>query len=160
MTELTIETIKAGLVKNDSWVFRAVVALGDSGLKNVIARHKFLEFRDEYLTFARLEDMEDARQLCLNHASDLLEIATSPAFDFRSKTFVLTGKLDKFTRNALTSKLESLGAYVSSSVSRATDVVIVGSKPGAKFRRAESLGIPRWNESDLLDNLKPKSQQS
>ncbi len=160
MAELTIETIKEGLLKNDSWVFRAVVALGDSGLKNVIARHKFLEYRDEYQTFFRLDDLEDARKLCIIHATELLEIATSPGFDFRSKTFVLTGKLEKFTRNALTSKLESLGAYVSSSVSRSTDVVIVGSKPGAKFRRAESLGIPRWNERDLLDNLKPKSQQS
>lgn len=160
MSELTIETIKDGLRKNDSWVFRAVVALGDANVSNVFARHKFHEYRDEYQAFARLEDLEDARQLCVAHAHDLLEIATKPSFDFRSKTFVLTGKLDKFTRNSLTSKLESLGAYVSSSVSRSTDVVIVGSKPGVKFRRAESLGVPRWNEKELLNNLKPKSQRS
>ena len=160
MAELTIETIKDGLRKNDSWVFRAVVALGDANVTNVFARHRFNEYRDEYNSFSTLEDMEDARVLCIAHANDLLKIATAPSFDFRGKSFVLTGKLDKFTRNTLSSKLESLGAYINSSVSRSTDIVIVGSKPGVKFRRAEVLGIPRWNEQELLNNLKPKSQRT
>ncbi len=160
MAELTIETIKEGLRKNDSWVFRAVVALGDANVTNVFARHRFNEYRDEYKAFSTLEDVEEARVLCIAHANDLLEIATAPSFDFQSKTFVLTGKLDKFTRTTLTRKLESLGAYVSGSVGRGTDVVIVGSKPGVKFRRAEAMGIPRWNENELLNNLKPKSQRT
>lgn len=160
MAELTIETIKDGLRKNDSWVFRAVMALDDANVSNVLSRHRFSEYSDEYNSFSTLEDLEDARRLCIAHANDLLEIATSPSFDFRSKTFVLTGKLDKFTRTTLTRKLESLGAYVSGSVGHGTDVVIVGSKPGVKFRRAEAMGIPRWNEIELLNNLKPKSQRT
>ncbi len=160
MAELTIETIKEGLRKNDSWVFRAVMALDDANVSNVLSRHRFSEYSDEYNSFSTLEDLEDARKLCIAHALDLLSIATSPSFDFRGKTFVLTGKLDKFTRNELTSKLESLGGYISSSVGRGTDVVIVGSKPGVKFRRAESMGVPRWSEMDLIDNLKPKSQRT
>ncbi len=160
MSELTIETIKEGLRNNDSWVFRGVVALADANVSNVFARHKFRECRDEYQNYAQLTDMDTARRLCLSHAHELLEIATQPSFDFVSKVFVLTGKLDKFTRNELTSKLESLGACISSSVTRGTDVVIVGSKPGVKFRRAQQLGIPQWSETELIDNLKPKSQRS
>lgn len=160
MSELTVETIKEGLRNNDSWVFRGVVALGDANVSNVFARHKFREYREEYRTYARLEEMDTARTLCISHAHELLEIATKPSFDFRSKVFVLTGKLEKFTRNELTLKLESLGAYIGNSVGRGTDVVIVGSKPGVKFRKARTLGIPQWSETELIDNLKPKSQRS
>ncbi len=70
-------------------------------------------------------------------------------------TFVLTGELENFTRKEATEFLESLGAKVSSSVSRKTDYVIVGKNPGSKFRKAVELGVKTVDEQFLI-NFKEK----
>lgn len=160
MTKVTTESIIRGLTKHDSWVCKAVTALAEHGSRHVLAQQKFQEYGAEYRSFGTIEDMNAARHLCIANVEALLAIASRPRFDFRGKSFVLTGKLENFTRNALTAKLEGHGAFVGSAVSPSTDVVIVGSKPGAKFRRAESFGTVMWNESELMENLKPKSQKS
>ncbi len=71
-----------------------------------------------------------------------------------NKTFVLTGTLETLKREELTELLESLGGVVSESVSKKTDVVIVGDKPGSKYNKAIELGITIWNEQELIDNIK------
>jgi DNA ligase (NAD+) len=69
--------------------------------------------------------------------------ATGPAQDspLANKTIVLTGSLAHFTREALTEQLAGLGAKVTGSVSKKTDLVIVGGDPGAKLDKARALGI-------------------
>ena len=74
--------------------------------------------------------------------------------DFFGKTFVLTGSLEIFTREEAQEKIESFGGKTSSSVSKKTSVVVVGSNPGSKYDKAKELGIPIWTEQDLLDKLK------
>ena len=74
--------------------------------------------------------------------------------EFNLKTFVLTGTLLSITRNEAKEKIESLGGKVSGSVSKKTDVVIVGDSPGSKYTDAIKLGIKIWNEDDLLEKLK------
>ena len=69
------------------------------------------------------------------------------------KTFVLTGSLENYTRDELTEILESLGGSVTSSVSKKTDVVIVGENAGSKYEKAIKLGITIWNEKDLENYL-------
>ena len=64
-------------------------------------------------------------------------------------TFVLTGALEKYTRDELTAILESKGAKVTSSVTKKTSGVIVGDKPGSKYDKAISLGIKIYNEDDI-----------
>ena len=71
-----------------------------------------------------------------------------------NKTFVLTGTLETLKREELTELLESLGGVVSESVSKKTDVVIVGDKPGSKYNKAIKLAITIWNEQELIDNIK------
>lgn len=71
-----------------------------------------------------------------------------------NKTFVLTGTLETFKREELMELLESLGGIVTESVSKKTDVVIVGDKPGSKYDKAVQLGITIWNEQELNDNIK------
>ena len=53
------------------------------------------------------------------------------------------------TRDEAKSALKALGASISSSVSSKTDAVIVGEKPGSKLTKAESLGVPVFNEEAL-----------
>ena len=65
------------------------------------------------------------------------------------QTFVLTGALEKYTRDELTNILESKGAKVTSSVTKKTSGVIVGDKPGSKYDKAISLGIKIYNENDI-----------
>jgi DNA ligase (NAD+) len=75
---------------------------------------------------------------------------------FAGKTVVLTGTLEHFDRSALTERLESLGAKVSGSVSKKTHLVIAGAEAGSKLDKARELGVPVWDEAELLRHL-PKA---
>ena len=72
---------------------------------------------------------------------------------FLDKIFVLTGTLEKMSRNEAKDLIESLGGKNTSSVSKKTDVVIVGASPGSKYDDAVKLGITIWNEDEFINNL-------
>ena len=65
-------------------------------------------------------------------------------------TIVPTGTLVNFTREGIKSKIESLGAKCGSSVSKKTDYVLVGEKPGSKLTKANALGIKTITEDEFL----------
>jgi len=66
------------------------------------------------------------------------------------KTFVFTGGLSKFSREGAKDLVESLGANVSSAVTKKTDYVIAGSDPGSKYDRAVKLGLAILDEAAFL----------
>ncbi len=70
------------------------------------------------------------------------------------KTFVLTGTLEKYTREELKEILENQGGKVTGSVSKKTDVVIVGKDPGSKYDKAKELNITIWDEEELKKHVK------
>lgn len=70
------------------------------------------------------------------------------------QTVVLTGKLELLTRNEAKAYLEQLGANVTGSVSKKTDLVIAGEAAGSKYTKAVSLEIPIWDEQQFVDVLK------
>lgn len=72
---------------------------------------------------------------------------------FAGKTIVLTGTLESFERRELTEKLERLGAKVTGSVSKNTDIVVAGENAGSKLARAEELGKEVWDEARLINAL-------
>ena len=72
---------------------------------------------------------------------------------FYGKTVVLTGTLERYSREEMTSILEGIGAKCSGSVSKKTDIVIAGPGAGSKLAKAEALGIKVIDEEEALSHL-------
>ena len=67
------------------------------------------------------------------------------------KKVVLTGTLEKYTRDEAKDILEKMGATVTGSVSNKTDFVLVGADAGSKLTKAQDLGIAVWSEAEFDD---------
>ena len=70
-----------------------------------------------------------------------------------NKTIVITGSLNSFSRSQLKEELIKKGAKVSSSISKKTDLLICGEKPGSKRKKAEDLKIEILSEEDVIKLL-------
>jgi DNA ligase (NAD+) len=73
------------------------------------------------------------------------------------KTFVITGTLSTFSREEAGESITEIGGRVTSSVSKNTDYVIAGEKPGSKLDKAKSLGVKILNEIEFVKLLKENS---
>jgi DNA ligase (NAD+) len=72
---------------------------------------------------------------------------------FEGQTFVLTGTLPKLSRAEVTRLIEQAGGAVTGSVSKKTTAIVAGEEPGSKLEKARTLGIPIWDEAELLRRL-------
>jgi DNA ligase (NAD+) len=70
------------------------------------------------------------------------------------KEFVVTGKLESFTRSEAEAKIKELGGAVGSSVTKKTTHLVVGADPGSKLDRARQLGTIVLTEEQFLKMLK------
>lgn len=75
---------------------------------------------------------------------------TSSKIDVVGKTVCITGTFSEVDRGDATAKLEALGAKVTGSVSKKTDMLFAGEKAGSKLEKAEELEIPVYGEAELL----------
>ena len=73
---------------------------------------------------------------------------------FNGKTFVLTGTLEKYTRNEVSDIIEKLGGKTSSSVSKKTDYVLAGEDAGSKLTKAQNLGVKILTEKEFEELIK------
>ncbi|ASG67838.1 DNA ligase (NAD(+)) LigA [Francisella halioticida] len=73
--------------------------------------------------------------------------------NFAGKTVVITGTFESYNRTELTHFLKSIGAKVTSSVSKKTDMVIYGDNAGSKLTKAQDLGVEVIDEEKLKDLL-------
>lgn len=92
---------------------------------------------------------------------ELLELGVKPSYEeaeviesvFSGKTVVATGSLKNYSRTDIKTKLESLGAKVSGSVSKKTDYVIAGEAAGSKYDKAVQLGVKILTEEEFEDMI-------
>lgn len=90
--------------------------------------------------------------------NDLLEVGVNPLFEkniavesiLTGKNVVITGSIEGFTRTSAKEAAERLGATVQSSVSKNTDILIVGDKAGSKLKKAKDLGIEIMESYDFI----------
>ena len=108
---------------------------------------QLIAFFDEPRNASVLDDLLAGRVLVQDS-----EITSSSVLGGRK--FVFTGGLDTLTRGKAKELVESLGARVVSSVSKATDYVVVGAEPGSKYEKASKLGVKTLDEMEFIELLR------
>ena len=77
---------------------------------------------------------------------------------FANKIFVLTGSLEKFSRDDARYEIECRGGAITGAVSKNVDYVILGAKPGSKLKKATELGIKTVYESEFVTLLESNDE--
>ncbi|MFA6801246.1 MAG: NAD-dependent DNA ligase LigA [Acholeplasmataceae bacterium] len=127
---LTMDSLKEATLED-------LINIPDIG--EMIAQSIIAYFKDEQ----NLELIEDLKMQGLNMTYIKEETIEH---EFTGKTFVLTGKLETFSRDEAKAIIEKLGGNTSSSVSAKTDYVLAGSDAGSKLKKANELGIKVLDE--------------
>lgn len=100
--------------------------------------------------FSEPDNVEMLQQLKLFGVNmNYIDNSISSDSVFSGKTVVLTGTLEKYSRNEATELLENLGAHVSGSVSSKTDYVIYGTEAGSKLDKARQLNVTTISEEEF-----------
>jgi len=125
-----------------NWVYEDLINIDEIG--SVIAKSLIDYYRNE----DNIKLMSELKELGLNtrYTSNIKN-----KDEFSAKTFVLTGKLELFTRSEAKVLIESLGGKVSSSVSKKTTYVVAGSDAGSKLTKALELGVKVLTEREFKD---------
>ena len=130
------------LMQQDFESLRSIKDIGDVIAKSIVTYFK----QDKNLEI--IQGLKD-------HGINMKYLGTeiNEETEFTGKTFVLTGSLEHTTREEAKSLIESLGGNVTGSVSKKTDVVVVGANPGSKYTKAQSLNIPIWQEQEFIEKV-------
>jgi DNA ligase (NAD+) len=103
-----------------------------------------------FFTIDRNRDLVDRlRAAGLNFEGPAPAAAPEEEQTLTGLTFVLTGSLERHTRDEAATELEARGGKITGSVSKKTSYVVVGASPGSKLTKAESLGVPILDEAGL-----------
>jgi DNA ligase (NAD+) len=116
------------------------------GIGGIMAE-SLVEFFQNPINLSMLESMESLGVVLKN---DQAEDLSTP---WAGVTFVLTGSLEKFSRQEATLQIEKFGGKVSSSVSKKTSYVVAGPGAGSKLNKAQGLDIPILSEDQFLSFL-------
>lgn len=111
----------------------------------VVAQSIFDYFRDQ-------KEVHFLEKLISNGVTLIVESIAQKKLS--GQTFVLTGTMEKFTRDEAEAKIRQLGGDVSSSVSKKTSFVVAGTDPGSKLTKAQKLGVKILTEKDFEKIIK------
>ena len=123
--------------------FEDLSSITDIG--DIIAKSVIDYFKNEQVT-------DKLKELGLN--MNYIKPNQNISSDFKDKTFVLTGTLNSMGRKEAQDLITSLGGKNTSSVSKKTDIVIVGEEAGSKYDKALNLGITIWTEEEFLKHAR------
>jgi len=84
------------------------------------------------------------------------EIAKGEELPLAGQEFVITGRLEAFSRDEAEARIKALGGTAKSDVTRKTSYLVVGVDPGSKLAKAQALGIEQIKEEELLQLLGQK----
>ena len=125
--------------------YEELLEIQDIGPASAISLYDYFHNEDN------LKLIEELKELGLNF--QYLGQAIDMNSYFSNKTVVLTGTLNKYGRKKATEILENLGAKVTGSVSKATDIVIAGTEAGSKLDKARALNIKIMDEEEFLSYI-------
>jgi len=121
-----------------------LTAINDVGAVTAAYIRRWMEDPQSQDLIARLKDV-GVNMTCKDEALDSR---------FAGMIFVLTGALEKFTRDEAGEMIEKRGGKAAGSVSKKTTYVVAGENAGSKLRKARELGIPILTEDEFLELLK------
>jgi DNA ligase (NAD+) len=105
--------------------------------------------------FFRQEDNQHIITALKDAGVKIAEAAvTKEGLPLAGKEFVVTGRLDSFSRQEAETRIKELGGSAKDNVTRKTAYVVYGADPGSKLAKAQQLGIATLNEQEFLEILK------
>ncbi|MGL4691159.1 MAG: NAD-dependent DNA ligase LigA, partial [Stenotrophomonas maltophilia] len=146
ITRLRAEKLVAMLPDAASVLDAEPVRFVAAGLPNEVAMG-LADWLDSEGHGPMLLKAEDYRQKLLALAPEQADQVTGP---LDGQTAVLTGTLTQMNRDEAKARLEALGAKVAGSVSKKTSFVVAGAEAGSKLTKAQELGVPVWDEDQLI----------
>ena len=152
---LGIDGIGVKTAKQLAKHYKSIEKLQNATIKELVTLDDIAEITATDINFY-FQDEQNKIELneLLNNFVELEEINTQTSEGFFSgKKVVLTGTLSNFSRSQAEEIIEKQGGNSTSSVTKATDVVLVGENPGSKFEKAKNLGIYIMFEEEFLKHI-------
>lgn len=129
-------------------LYEELITINDIG--DILAKNIVAFFQNE----SNIQIITELKELGINMQFLAEEVKNNE--NFTGKKFVITGTISFMSREEIKKLIASYGGKTIDSVSKNTDVVIVGADPGSKFAKARDLGITIWNEAEfkrIVDSL-------
>ena len=115
---------------------------------------------DSIVAFFRQKENFDIIERLRQAGVRLKEEAVKPEeLPLAGQEFVITGRLETFTRQEAEAQVKALGGSIGSSVTRKTTYLVVGAEPGSKLARAQALGIKQLTEEEFFRLLRQAAQK-
>jgi DNA ligase (NAD+) len=140
--------------------FRSIEALSKASKDELMSIEAIgPKIADSILAFFGQEENQKIIQGLREAGVKMAEEVKTKALPLDGQEFVITGRLESFSRQEAEEKLKALGGTAKDNVTKKTNYLVVGADPGGtKLTKAQELGTPQIDEKKLLSLLEGKSQ--
>lgn len=108
--------------------------------------------------FSTSDNIDVVERLMESGLNTKIEKTNESSDKLKGFTFVLTGTMEKYTRDEAKEKIQMMGGKITGSVSKKTDYLVAGENPGSKLDKAEKLGVKILSEEDFLKLIEDELQ--